>query len=56
MTEKEKREIKKTIRNLKKENIKEGEELVEYEKSVNLRTILCSATIDSLKKDQSFKK
>ena len=56
MSEKERREIKKTIRNLKKENIKEGEELVEYEKSVNLRTILCSATIDSLKKAQNLKK
>ena len=56
MTEKEKKEIKKTIKNLKKDNIKEGEELVEYEKSVNLRTILCSATIDSLKKAQKFKK
>ena len=56
MSEKEKKEIKKTLRNLKKENIKEGEELVEYEKNVNLRTILCSATIDSLKKAQKFKK
>mgnify|MGYP002624597753 CR=1 FL=1 len=54
--EKERKEIKKTIMNLKKENIKEGEEVVEYEKSVNLRTILCSATIDSLKKAKSFKK
>ena len=56
MSEKEKKEIKKTLRNLKKENIKEGEELIEYEKNVNLRTILCSATIDSLKKAQKFKK
>ena len=54
--EKERKEIRKTIKNLKKEKIKEGEEVVEYEKSVNLRTILCSATIDSLKKAQSFKK
>ena len=56
MTEEEKREIRKNIKNLKKDNIKEGEELIEYEKSVNLRTILCSATIDSLKKAQKFKK
>ena len=56
MTEKEKREIKKNLRNLRKDNIKEGEELIEYEKNVNLRTILCSATIDSLKKAQKFKK
>ena len=56
MTQKEKMEIKKNIRNLRKDNIKEGEELIEYEKSVNLRTILCSATIDSLKKTQKFKK
>ena len=53
LTEKERMEIKK---NLRKDNIKEGEELIEYEKSVNLRTILCSATIDSLKKAQKFKK
>ena len=56
LTEKERMEIKKNIRNLRKDNIKEGEELIEYEKSVNLRTILCSATIDSLKKAQKFKK
>ena len=56
LTEKERMEIKKNIRNLRKDNIKEGEELIEYEKSVNLRTILCSATIDSLKKAQIFKK
>ena len=56
LTEKERMEIKKNIRNLRKDNIKEGEELIEYEKSVNLRTILCSATIDSLKKAQNFKK
>ena len=56
LTEKERIEIKKNIRNLRKDNIKEGEELIEYEKSVNLRTILCSATIDSLKKAQKFKK
>ena len=56
LTEKERMEIKKNIRNLKKDNIKEGEELIEYEKSVNLRTILCSATIDSLKKAQQFKR
>ena len=56
MTEKEKLEIRRNIRNLKKDNIKEGEELIEYEKNVNLRTILCSATIDSLKKAQKFKK
>ena len=56
MVEKERKEIRKTIKNLKKENIKEGEEVVEYEKSVNLRTFLCSATIDSLKKAQNFKK
>ena len=56
MTEEEKREIRKNIKNLKKDNIKEGEEIIEYEKSVNLRTILCSATIDSLKKAQKFKK
>ena len=56
ITEKEKIEIKKSIRNLRKDNIKEGEELIQYEKSVNLRTILCSATIDSLKKAQKFKK
>ena len=43
MTEEEKREIKKNLRNLRKDNIKEGEELIEYEKNVNLRTILCSA-------------
>ena len=56
LTEKERMEIKKNIRNLRKDNIKEGEELIEYEKSVNLRTILCSATIDSLKKAQKFKR
>ena len=56
MMEEERKEIRKTIKNLKKEKIKEGEEVVEYEKSVNLRTILCSATIDSLKKAQNFKK
>ena len=56
LTEKERMEIKKNIRNLRKDNIKEGEELIEYEKSVNLRTILCSATIDSLKKAHKFKK
>ena len=56
MTEKEKREIRQNIRNMRKDNIKEGEELIEYEKSVNLRTILCSATIDSLKKAQKYKK
>ena len=56
ISEKEKKEIKKAIKNLKKDNIKEGEELVQYEKSVNLRTILCSATIDSLKKAQNFSK
>ena len=56
MTEEEKREIRKNIKNLKKDNIKEGEELIEYEKSVNLRTVLCSATINSLKKAQKFKK
>ena len=56
MSKKERNEIRKNIRNLKKDNIKEGEEVVEYEKSVNLRTILCSATIDSLKKAQNFKK
>ena len=56
MSKRERNEIRKNIRNLKKDNIKEGEEVVEYEKSVNLRTILCSATIDSLKKAQSFKK
>ena len=56
MSEKEKKEIKKAIKNLKKEDIKEGEELIEYEKNVNLRTILCSATIDSLKKAQNMKK
>ena len=56
LTEKERMEIKKNIRNLRKDNIKEGEELIEYEKSVNLRTILCSATIDSLKNAQKFKK
>ena len=56
LTEKERMEIKNNIRNLRKDNIKEGEELIEYEKSVNLRTILCSATIDSLKKAQKFKK
>ena len=56
MTEKEKMEIKKNIRNLRKDKIKEGEELIEYEKNVNMRTILCSATIDSLKKAQKFKK
>ena len=56
MTEKEKKEIRKNLRNMRKDNIKEGEELIEYEKNVNLRTILCSATIDSLKKAQKFKK
>ena len=56
MSKKEREEIKKNIKNLKKDNIKEGEEVIEYEKNVNLRTILCSATIDSLKKAQSFKK
>ena len=56
MTEKEKLEIKKNLRNLRKDKIKEGEELIEYEKNVNMRTILCSATIDSLKKAQKFKK
>ena len=56
LTEKERMEIKKNIKNLRKDNIKEGEELIEYEKSVNLRTILCSATIDSLKKAQKFKR
>ena len=56
MTEKEKREIRKNLRNMRKDNIKEGEELIEYEKNVNLRTILCSATIDSLKKSKKFKK
>ena len=56
MTEKEKMEIKKNLRNLRKDKIKEGEELIEYEKNVNMRTILCSATIDSLKKAQKFKK
>ena len=56
LTEKEKKEIRKNIRNLKKDDIKEGEELIEYEKNVNLRTILCSATIDSLKKAQKYKK
>ena len=56
LSNKERKEIRKNVRNLKKDNIKEGEEVVEYEKNVNLRTILCSATIDSLKKAQSFKK
>ena len=56
LSEKEKKEIKKAIKNLKKDNIKEGEELIKYAKSVNLRTILCSATIDSLKKAQKFSK
>ena len=56
MTEKEKREIRKNLRNMRKDNIEEGEELIEYEKNVNLRTILCSATIDSLKKSKKFKK
>ena len=56
MTKEERLEIKKNIKNLKKDNIKEGEELIEYEKNVSLRTILCSATIDSLKKAQKFKK
>ena len=56
ISDSERKEIRKTLRNLRKENIKEGEELVEYERNVNLRTILCSATIDSLKKAQNFKK
>ena len=56
MTEKEKMQIKKNLRYLRKDKIKEGEELIEYEKNVNMRTILCSATIDSLKKAQKFKK
>ena len=56
VSKKEIHDMKKNIKNIHKDNIKEGEEIIEYEQHVNLRTILCSATIDSLKRENPFKK